>query len=142
MVSSSLKTKEAVGEYPPRLLPYHESSYLVQGSEWIPVTVLVERPDGKAKVRFADGRVEAVAGATIIKERRVRPEWENYGKILTAQRPEFRDRYFRCTYGIVNCEGIKLELFLFPDEGQRNDFLEVIAGDPWWLVRENAVLEA
>lgn len=65
---------------------------------------------------------------------------ENYGKILSAQRPEFQDRYFRCTYGVVKCEEIQLELFLFPDEGQRNDFLEVIAGDPWWLVRENVVL--
>lgn len=65
---------------------------------------------------------------------------ENYGKILAAQQPEFQDRSFRCTYGAVQCDGIRIELFLFPDEGQRNDFLEVIAGDPWWLVHENVVI--
>ena len=26
---------------------------------------------------------------------------EHYGKVLTAERPEFHGRYFRCTYGVV-----------------------------------------
>jgi len=65
---------------------------------------------------------------------------ENYGKILTAQRREFRERNFRCTYGVVKCHSIDLELFVFPDESQLNDFMDVIGGDPWWLVRDNIVL--
>ena len=65
---------------------------------------------------------------------------ENYGKILTAQRPEFRDRIFRCAYGVVNCIGVDLELFLFPDEMQSSDFMDVIGSDPWWLTRGNVVL--
>ena len=65
---------------------------------------------------------------------------ENYGKILTAQRPEFRNHNFRCTYGVVKCDGIEVEVFVFPDEAHRNDFLEVIGPDPWWLAHENLAL--
>jgi hypothetical protein len=65
---------------------------------------------------------------------------ENYGKILSAQCPEFRERNFRCTYGVVKCDGIHLELFLLPDEIQRNDFMDVIATDPWWLGSNNFVV--
>ena len=65
---------------------------------------------------------------------------ENYGKILAAQRPEFRERNFRCTYGVVNCQVVHLELFLLPDELQRGEFMEVIATDPWWLASNNVVL--
>jgi hypothetical protein len=65
---------------------------------------------------------------------------ENYGKILSAQRPEFGERNFRCTFGVVKCRDIALEIFLFPDEDQRNEFLEVLGSDPWWLVRNNAVI--
>ena len=39
---------------------------------------------------------------------------EHYGKVLAVQRPEFQGRYFRCTYGVLLCEGLRLELFLFP----------------------------
>ena len=62
---------------------------------------------------------------------------ENYGKILTAQRPEFRDHYFRCTYGLMKCADIEVEVFVFPDEAHRNEFLEVIGNDPWWLAHDN-----
>jgi hypothetical protein len=65
---------------------------------------------------------------------------ENYGKILSADRPEFHERYFRCTYGVVSCDGITLELFLLPDETQRDDFMDVIARDPWWVARDNLVV--
>lgn len=65
---------------------------------------------------------------------------ENYGKILTAQRPEFRDRIFRCAYGVVKLDGIDVEVFLFPDEIQREEFMDVVGSDPWWLARSNIVL--
>jgi hypothetical protein len=64
---------------------------------------------------------------------------ENYGKILSAQRPEFRDRMFRCAYGAVNIEGIDVEVYLFPDEIHREEFMEVVGNDPWWLARGNVV---
>jgi hypothetical protein len=65
---------------------------------------------------------------------------ENYGKILSAQRPEFRDRLFRCIYGAVKCAGIDLEVFLFPNEVQRDEFMDVVGTDPWWLAQGNAVV--
>ncbi|HLQ79134.1 MAG TPA: hypothetical protein VK210_17375 [Terriglobia bacterium] len=65
---------------------------------------------------------------------------ENYGKILTAQRPEFRDHNFRCTYGVVKCAGVEVELYLFPDEAHRIDFQNVIGNDPWWFSRENLAM--
>ena len=65
---------------------------------------------------------------------------ENYGKILSAQRPEFRDRIFRCAFGAVNVEGIDVEVYLFPDELHREEFMDVVGSDPWWLARRNAVL--
>ena len=55
---------------------------------------------------------------------------ENYGKILSAQHPEFRAHYLRCTYGVVKCGDITVDMFLFPDEAQRSDFLDVIAMIP------------
>ena len=65
---------------------------------------------------------------------------ENFGKILAAQRPEFRDRYFRCTYGVVNCGGDRIEVFLFPESGQSEEFLSIAGNDPWWFIESNAVL--
>ena len=65
---------------------------------------------------------------------------EHYGKVLAAQRPEFENRIIRCTYGKVQCEGLNLEVFLFPSEGHLQDFMELIDQDPWWIARENAVI--
>ena len=65
---------------------------------------------------------------------------ENYGKILTAQRPEFHDRFFRCTCGVVKVEGIDVEVYLFPDEIHRSEFMDVVGNDPWWLARGNVVV--
>ena len=65
---------------------------------------------------------------------------ENYGKILTAQRPEFHDRIFRCAYGVVKLDDLDLEVFLFPDETQREEFMDVVSSDPWWLANTNVVL--
>jgi hypothetical protein len=65
---------------------------------------------------------------------------ENYGKILSAQQPEFRDRMFRCAYGAVNIEGIDVEVYLFPDEIHREEFMDVVGNDPWWLACGNVVL--
>jgi hypothetical protein len=65
---------------------------------------------------------------------------EHYGKVLAAQRPEFHGRYFRCTYGVIRYEGLRVEVFLFPSESHLREFLEVIGDDPWYLLTANAVL--
>ena len=65
---------------------------------------------------------------------------ENYGKVLTAERQEFHGRYFRCTYGVVRCEGVRIEVFLFPSETHLQDFLEVTGDDPWWVAHQNVLL--
>ena len=65
---------------------------------------------------------------------------EHYGKVLAAQRPEFKGRIIRCTYGRVHCAGLGVEIFLFPSESHLQDFMELMGNDPWWIVRDNAVL--
>jgi hypothetical protein len=65
---------------------------------------------------------------------------ENYGKLLSAQQPKFRDRYFRCTFGVLHCGGTRIEVFLFPEPVQAEEFLEIAGTDPWWFNQSNAVL--
>ena len=65
---------------------------------------------------------------------------EHYGKVLALERRAFNGRYFRCTYGVVHSEGLRLEVFLFPSEGHLHEFLEVIGDDPWYVATGNAVI--
>lgn len=65
---------------------------------------------------------------------------EHYGKVLAAQRPEFQDRHFRCTYGVLSVEGVRFEVFMFPSELQLGEFLEVVGPDPSWIVHGNLVV--
>ena len=65
---------------------------------------------------------------------------ENYGKVLAVDRPEFKGRYFRCTFGEVRCAGLLIEAFIFPSELQREEFLEVIGDNPWYIPASNVVL--
>ena len=65
---------------------------------------------------------------------------EHYGKVLAAQRPEFHGRYFRCTYGVIKCRDVQVEVFLFPSDSHLREFLEVIGDDPWYLTAGNAVV--
>src|SRR5262249_10840535 len=64
---------------------------------------------------------------------------EHYGKVLSAQRSEFRDRIIRCTYGKVLFGESSLEVFLFPSEGHLQDFVEVSGEDASWGSLENAL---
>jgi hypothetical protein len=64
---------------------------------------------------------------------------ENYGKILAVQRPEFAGRYFRCAYGVVLVNGVRVETFLFPSEIHLQEFLDVIGDDPWWVSHKNVI---
>src|SRR5215468_11175920 len=65
---------------------------------------------------------------------------EHYGKVLAAQRREFRDRYFRCTYGAINCVGVSMEFFMFPWEGHATEFIELFGENRDWSVYGNLVL--
>ena len=65
---------------------------------------------------------------------------DNYGNTLPFDRPEFRDRFFRCARGVVECNGLRIEGYLFPSEGHLQDFIEVIGDDPSWVAHQNVVL--
>jgi hypothetical protein len=65
---------------------------------------------------------------------------DNYGNILPLEHPEFRGRFFRCARGVVNCGSSRIEVYLFPSESHREDFLEVIGGDAGWIAHQNVVL--
>jgi hypothetical protein len=65
---------------------------------------------------------------------------DNYGNILPMEHPGFKGRFFRCARGVVNCNGSRVEVYLFPSESHREDFLEVIGTDPGWIAHQNVVL--
>jgi hypothetical protein len=65
---------------------------------------------------------------------------DNYGNTLPLDRPEFSGRFFRCARGMIQCEGTRVEVFLFPSETHLKDFLEVIGDNPGLVVHENIVL--
>jgi hypothetical protein len=65
---------------------------------------------------------------------------DNYGNTLPLDHPEFRGRYFRCARGVIRCGEIRLEVFLFPSEGNLQDFIEVMGPNPWWVPRGNLLL--
>ena len=64
---------------------------------------------------------------------------DNYGNTLPLERPEFRNRFFRCARGVIRCNGLRIEAFLFPSEGDLQEFIEVMGADPWWVAHQNAV---
>lgn len=91
MVSTSLKTKELVGEHPPRWIPERERTYF-RGAE---VLVMLEGRDGRTKVRLPDGAVRLVPSAELRRERRVEPQWANYARILTPKAENSDDDFLR-----------------------------------------------
>lgn len=94
MVSTSLKTRELAAEK--TWLPEKETSYLVQpGRPREEVLVQVEGTDGRLKVRRADGRSEWVPEASVTRHRKVEPQWENYGRIVSPKRGGSDDDFVR-----------------------------------------------
>jgi hypothetical protein len=65
---------------------------------------------------------------------------DNYGNILPLEHPEFQGRFFRCARGIINCSGLRIEVYLFPSESHLQDFLDIIGSDPWWAAHQNIVV--
>jgi len=64
---------------------------------------------------------------------------DNYGNTLPIEHPNFQDRVFRCARGIMECRGVRIETYIFPSEGQAEDFLEVIGQNPLWVAHQNVV---
>jgi hypothetical protein len=64
---------------------------------------------------------------------------EDYGKVLSADQPEFRDRHLRCAFGAVRCCGLRIETLLFPSESQLQEFVEIMGPDPWWIPHANVI---
>lgn len=96
MLITSLKTKEELAkEYPPRWLPVRERAYRNIGGRREEVAILLEGPEGRAKVRFADGRTELVPMDSVVRERRIEPEWSNYAKILAPKGRSSDDDFLR-----------------------------------------------
>ena len=65
---------------------------------------------------------------------------DNYGNTLPLEHPEFQGRYFRCARGIVNCNGLRIEAYVFPSEAHLQDFLEVVGSDPSWAAHRNVAI--
>src|SRR5258706_13857633 len=55
MISSSLKTKDHVGDNPPVIVPINDHVHLHRGGRLEEVLLLVERPNGKDNVRTQEG---------------------------------------------------------------------------------------
>src|SRR5437764_15437748 len=64
---------------------------------------------------------------------------DNYGNTLPTEYSRFQNRAFRCARGIMKCGGVRFETYIFPSEGQVEDFLEVIGENPLWVASRNVV---
>jgi hypothetical protein len=65
---------------------------------------------------------------------------DNYGNALPLEYPQFQGRFFRCARAVIDCDGLRLECFLFPSEAQLHDFMDLIGDEPGWIPSENVVL--
>ena len=65
---------------------------------------------------------------------------DNFGNALPSENPQFVGRFIRCARGVMNCRGVRVEAYIFPSEGQLQDFLDVIGPDPWWIAHQNVAL--
>lgn len=83
MLSTSLKPKEFAGEN--EWLPHNEHTYVRVNGQRQEVVKLVETKDGRAKIRYADGRTAFIPAGTLEKVKRTEPQWENYTKVVAPK---------------------------------------------------------
>jgi ABC-type glycerol-3-phosphate transport system permease component len=95
MLSTSLKPQETAGEYPPRWLPIKESHYLTVNGKPEEVLLLLKASDGRAKVRYADGRSAFVPASALATARRIEPQWNHYVAILLPKSRSGDDDFLR-----------------------------------------------
>jgi ABC-type glycerol-3-phosphate transport system permease component len=94
MVATSLKTRELAAEK--TWLPVKETSRLIRaGSPPENVVVQVEGADGRVKIAHPDGATEWVAAWKISRTRKIEPQWENYGRILSPKSGGADDDFIR-----------------------------------------------
>src|SRR5947209_95262 len=93
MLSSSLKTKEMVGDYPPRLAPYNTHAFIEFDGSQSEVTVISDMPGGSSRVKLADGRMVTIPTASITRTHTLEPQWSNYGKILSPKSRSSDDNF-------------------------------------------------
>ena len=105
MVSTSLKPQELVAEQPPRWLPENEHTYL-RGTR-TEVLTLVEK-EGRTKVRRPDGSTEFVPSAELERERRIEPQWGNYGRLLAPHADTADDDFGRFLLNTVLVSGMSV----------------------------------
>jgi hypothetical protein len=67
---------------------------------------------------------------------------DNFGNSLPSEYPQFHGRFLRCARGVINCKGVRVEVYIFPSESQLQDFLDVIGGDPSWIAHQNVALHS
>jgi hypothetical protein len=65
---------------------------------------------------------------------------DNYGNALPLEYPQFEGRFFKCARAVIDCDGVRVECFLFPSEVQLHDFLDVIGDEPEWIPWANVIL--
>ena len=105
MLSTSLKPQDLVAEQPPRWLPYNEHTYL--RSPRTEVLTLMEK-EGRVKVRLPDGRTTFVPSADLERERRIEPQWGNYGRLLAPHADTADDDFGRFLLNtvLVSCMSV------------------------------------
>jgi len=109
MVSSSLKTKERVGDHPPVFVPYKDHAYIDHGLGHLEnVTLLVEYPNGTDKVRRPSGAELVVRANTVRKSMIVEPQWSNYTKILVPKRKTSDDDFSRFLANTLVIAGLSI----------------------------------
>lgn len=64
---------------------------------------------------------------------------ENYGHILSVERPAFRERRFRCTHGAARIKETRIEACFFASPPEAEDFLTLIEEEVGWRHHHNVV---
>jgi ABC-type glycerol-3-phosphate transport system permease component len=108
MLSTSLKPQEQAGEYPPRWLPISERHYLAVNGGREEVLLQRTTPDGRVRIRRADGRAEFVPAEALTTARRVEPQWGSYGKILAPKSRSGDDDFLRFLLNTLLVAGLSV----------------------------------
>jgi multiple sugar transport system permease protein len=108
MLSTSLKPRELAGEYPPQWIPQQESHFLVQGTQRTPVTLLLKKEDGTARIKTAEGKTANVLATQVTTERKFALHWENYGRIVGKKAEGSDDDFLRYLFNTLLVAGMSV----------------------------------
>jgi multiple sugar transport system permease protein len=85
MLSTSLKPRDNVSDWPPSWVPVKVHTYLNAEGRRVEVTKLVTLTDSRTKVKFPDGHTSLVPTASLTEIQGVEPQWTNYRKVMEPQ---------------------------------------------------------